>query len=124
MNLPNFNKAKAGLLATLAIGTMAVASGFSPVNKMTGVELQKPAQAYPRYQSWEHPWSGLDANVNTQAQADKMCRDNYRAVGAMPFPAPAGKITWYTYDGWLLYFPWQAYVWAHLGNRHCVLNVR
>jgi hypothetical protein len=46
MNLSsNFKKAKFGLLATLAIGTMAVASGFSPVNKIAGVELQKPADA-------------------------------------------------------------------------------
>jgi hypothetical protein len=46
MNLSsNFKTAKAGLLATLAIGTMAIASGFSPVNKIAGIEVQKPANA-------------------------------------------------------------------------------
>jgi hypothetical protein len=44
MNLPNLKKAKAGLLATLAIGTMAVASGVAPV-KVAGVSNQQKASA-------------------------------------------------------------------------------
>jgi hypothetical protein len=46
MNLSsNLKKAKAGLLATLAIGTMAVASSVSPVNKIASFELVKTANA-------------------------------------------------------------------------------
>jgi hypothetical protein len=120
MNLPNFKKAKAGLLATLAIGTMAVASGFSPVSKIVGIELQKPAQAY---QSWEHPWTpgsywGVNLNSMSQSQADTYCRDRVKEIQNRT----GAWVYLYSDDGTIRRANLVNWIWAHRSNNYCMLN--
>jgi hypothetical protein len=124
MNLPNFKKAKAGLLATLAIGTMTVASGFSPVNKIAGIELQKTAQAY---QSWEHPFYFLGINAYSQATGDGLCWNQFQQM-PISYTWTINAQGYYTrsfpekraWDGAYITNP--RHVWYDRANGHCVAN--
>jgi hypothetical protein len=123
MNLPNLKKAKAGLLATLAIGTMAVASGVAPV-KIAGVSNVQEAKAYS---SWEHPFYYLGANKYSQQDGDGICwnvwtnlpaRSQYSlSLAGIYTKNFSEKLAW---DGAFITNP--RHVWYHRANGHCVAN--
>ncbi len=77
-----------------------------------------PAKAGWGYQTWEHPVTTFSGSLS-QASADSLCRSYvYNRIDYY-----GGNFYDMEHSYWMAFAKFsRPYVWAHLNNRHCVIN--